>query len=199
MDDPVSPRFVVIVGLMGTGKTTVGRLVARKLGWSLRDSDEAIEAREGLTVREIRAQRGTDAMHDLEAAHVLGVLATPGPAVVCAAASAIDRDEVVEALRRPDVAVAWLRVQPEVAASRFAGGAHRPAFGDDPEAFLAAQAARRDPRFAAVADVTIDTGATTPDGVAAVVVALAAGLRAYPRKPGGDPESVDRGAARLVG
>ena len=50
---PPAPRHVVLVGLMATGKSTVGELVARQLGWRLVDSDAQIEARTGLTVREI--------------------------------------------------------------------------------------------------------------------------------------------------
>ena len=71
-------RHVVLVGLMGAGKTTVGRRLAARLGWPWHDSDADIEAATGMTVRELRDRDGVDAMHDLEAAQLLQALAEPG-------------------------------------------------------------------------------------------------------------------------
>src|SRR5215208_4289943 len=76
---------VVVVGLMGSGKTTVGRALADRLGWPFRDSDPEIQAVTGRTVRELRDDLGVDAMHDLEADQLLDALAAPGPAVVAPA------------------------------------------------------------------------------------------------------------------
>ena len=83
-------RHVVLVGLMGSGKTTVGRLVASSLGWPMRDSDTEIEAREGRTVRELDESVGTVAMHALEAEALLASLASPVPSVILAAVRAPD-------------------------------------------------------------------------------------------------------------
>ena len=85
------------VGLMGSGKTTVGRLVAAALGWPLRDSDADIAAREGRTVRELRddARDGGDA-RDRGARTCSTALDGRRPSVICAAASIID-DEACRA------------------------------------------------------------------------------------------------------
>ena len=163
-------RHVVLVGLMGSGKSTVGRLVAERLGWPMRDSDAEIEAREGRTVRELDAVVGTEAMHALEAEALLGALGSPDPAVVLAAASVIDDEPCLEALRDPSLLVAWLRISPETAATRFESRGHRPRFGDDPATFLAEQGLRRDPRFRSVADLELDADQATPEDLAELVV-----------------------------
>jgi shikimate kinase len=167
-------RHIVLVGLMASGKTTVGRLLAALLGRPLRDSDAEIEAREGRTVREIREALGTAALHDLEARVLLDALASPGPDVITAAGSTAERDECLAALRGLGVSVVWLRVRPETGAARFRAGAHRPWYGDDPVVFLARQAAVRGPRLASVATLVLDADDRAPDDLAdAILVALA--------------------------
>ena len=158
-------RHVVLVGLMGSGKTTVGRLVAGHLGWPLRDSDAEIEARTGRTVRELDQTVGTDAMHALEAEALLGALGSPDPAVILAAASVADDDACLAALRDPSLLVAWLRISSATAAARFESRGHRPRFGDDPAGFLAEQAASRDPRFRSVATLELDADAAPPEAL----------------------------------
>src|SRR5437868_9719650 len=85
-----SAEHVVLLGLMGSGKTTIGRALAAHLGWSVSDSDEYIQRATGQTARQLLAAAGVDALHRLEAQHLLDALATAGPAVVCAAASVVD-------------------------------------------------------------------------------------------------------------
>jgi len=166
---------VVVVGLMGSGKTTVGRELARRLGWPLRDSDPEIEAATGRTVRTLRDEIGVDAMHELEARQLLDALAAPGPVVVSPAASVIDVAACRTALRAPGVAIAFLTALPAVAAARFTSGEHRPWYGADPEVFLAEQAARRYPRFRSLDPVELATDDRDPAAIAdAALVALAA-------------------------
>ena len=94
-------RHVAVVGMMGSGKTTVGSLLATLLGWPLRDSDADVEAREGRTVRQLRDELGVDAMHGLESRQLLSALADPGPSVVCPAASVVDVGACLGALAAP--------------------------------------------------------------------------------------------------
>jgi shikimate kinase len=159
---------VVIVGLMGSGKTVVGRRLAVRLGWAWRDSDREIEAATGLTVRELRDRDGVDAMHALEARHLLDALAAPVRSVISAAASTIDVPVCRAALAAPGVAVVWLRARPETLARRFSTrDRHRPEYGASPEAFLAEQAARRNPLFASLDPIVIDVDRIRPNEVVA--------------------------------
>jgi shikimate kinase len=188
-DAPLSPAYVVIVGLMGSGKTTVGRVLADRLNWPLRDSDAEIEAATGRTVRELRDELGVDEMHELEARQLLDALTVPGPAVVAPAASVIDVPACRDALRAPGVAVVFLTASPATAAARFLRGSHRPWYGADPATFLARQAAERYPRFRSVDPIELDTDGRTPTAVAhAALEALAErGLHHGPSPGTGGP------------
>lgn len=181
MDDPApapSPAggpgtadAIVLMGLMGSGKSTVGRLLAERLGWILDDSDASIEAREGRTVRELRDELGVDDMHALEARHLLEALAAPRPRIVTPAAFCIEVEACRAALAGPGVAVVWLRARPETLAARFWAQPHRPAYGDDPATFLAAQGTRRDPWFEALATLIVDVDEQPPETVADMILA----------------------------
>ncbi len=172
--DRVPVRAIVLLGLMGAGKTSVGRIVADRLGWPLDDSDPQIRARTGRTVKELRDEIGTDGMHTLEAEHLLLALAAPRPRVITPSAWSIEDPACRAALGEPGLLVAWLRADPEALAARFADAAHRPAYGDDPATFLAAQLARRGPLYAQVADLILDTAAGGPERAAEAILAAVA-------------------------
>lgn len=161
---------MVVVGLMGAGKSTVGRRLAARLGRTWRDSDRDIEAATGLTVRQLGERDGVEAMHALEAQHLLDALAEPEPSVISAAASAIDRPDCRSALAAPDVAVVWLRATTAVLAERFGSDPHRPWYGASPAVFLAEQAARREPFLAALDPTVIDVDEIDPNEAAARAV-----------------------------
>ncbi len=162
---------VAVVGLMGAGKTTVGSRLAALLRWPLHDSDVEIEALRGRTVRQLRDELGVDAMHELEARQLLDALAGPGPSVVCPAASVVDVDACLAALRNAAVFVVFLTVAPAVAAGRFLAGEHRPWYGDDPAVFLAQQAAVRYPRIRALDPLEVAADDLTPEEIVRLVAA----------------------------
>lgn len=168
MTEP-SPRHVVVIGLMGAGKTTVAEAVARHRGWPLRDSDADIEAAIGRTGRELAASDGVDALHRWEEQVLLDALALDDPQVVAAAGWVVESARCREAMARSAVVV-WLRVGEDELRRRMAGGRHRRPLTP---AELDAMVARRNPMMAAVADVVIDADGARDDVVAAVLAALA--------------------------
>lgn len=162
---------VVITGLMAAGKSTTGRRLAERLGWPWRDSDADIQAETGHTVRELLDSEGVDAMHDREYAELQEALADPTPAVISAAASVIDDPASRAAMSRPGVAVVWLSGSPELLAQRFhSPDDHRPTYGDTPAAFLAEQAARREPLARALGAHVVDVDGLTREEVLERVV-----------------------------
>jgi shikimate kinase len=144
---------VVVLGLMGAGKTSLGRALAARWPRPLRDSDTDIEHASGRSAAELARADGRDVLHDLEAAHLLTALVTRPAAVVSAAASVVDRGDCLRALQH--AFVIWLDLSPDVLARRFTSGAHRPRYGPDPALVLREQRARRGDAFASVADLTI--------------------------------------------
>lgn len=163
---------VALLGLMGSGKSTVGSALAVRLGWPVSDSDAWIVERTGRTAREIMVSDGVRHLWDLEAEHLLTAVDQPGPLIVCVAASAIEDSRCRAALGREGVLAIWLRARPATVAGRFRSAQHRPSFGSDPSSFLAVQAGRRRPLFEDLRPVTIDVDVDerSPDEVAALAM-----------------------------
>ena len=152
----VAHRHLVLVGLPGAGKSTVGRSVAARLGRPFVDLDAEIEARGGRTISELFRDDGEEAFRGLEREATAALVGT-APAVVAPGGGWMTRAETVELLR-PHAVLVYLRVTPEAALRRLGPGvAKRPLLnGGDPGAALTALAAAREPLYQ-TADRVIDT------------------------------------------
>jgi shikimate kinase len=160
---------ILLVGMMGAGKTTTGKLVAEKLGWDYLDSDVEVEKKTGLTVPALFARDGEAAFRNAEAEVLGAACARREPVVVSVAGGAVLRPETRDLLRQCG-RVIWLRARPATLAARVGDGAGRPLLGGDPGAALRALDAVRRPLYAEVADETIDVDHLGPDQVAARIV-----------------------------
>ena len=167
---------IVLVGMMGSGKTTVGRAAARRLGWEFCDSDQQVEARAGRTVAQIWREEGEEAFRRLEKEALAAALAsaTARPAVIAAAGGTV-LDAANRALLRQHPPVVWLRARPETLVDRITTGrgTHRPLLDDDPAGALRRLDAEREPCYREVADAVIDVDRLPRQRVVDRVVALA--------------------------
>ncbi|HEX9529872.1 MAG TPA: shikimate kinase, partial [Acidimicrobiales bacterium] len=163
-------RHVLLVGMMGAGKTTVGGLLAERLGRPYCDSDLEVEAATGRSVAEIFADEGEAAFRAQESAALALAVAEPGARVISVAGGAV-LAAANRALIEAAGLVVWLRARVGTLAVRVGAGEGRPLLGGDPAAALARlDTARRD-LYAEVADLTIDVDDLTAGEVVDAVVA----------------------------
>lgn len=161
---------LVLVGLMGTGKTTVGRRLAERLGRAFHDSDELIEARTGRTVRQIFADDGEPAFRALETEVLRDALTDPVPAVIAGAGGVVLQEANRAALRELAGRVVWLRADPALLVERVRSGAHRPLLDDDPAGTLARMHESREALYREVADAVITVDHRSIDEVVEAVL-----------------------------
>ena len=158
---------ISLIGLSGTGKTTVGTLLATLLGWRFVDTDAMIEAEAGVPVGEIFAREGEATFRRLESAALARAVRQPR-AIVATGGGILEQPANERLLRQ--TTVIWLTARPGVLVGRLAGHRDRPLLRSDPLAALEAQAARRTAAFAAVADWIIATDRLDPPETASEIV-----------------------------
>ena len=141
---------IVIVGAMGSGKTTLARELARALRRPFFDSDQSIRERTGRNGREIAEADGVEVLHRLEADVLHEALGHSTPVVVAAAASVIEDPAVRDAL--DETYCVWVTADPEILAERSTRGDHRRAVG------RTEHLEHRTPLFEQAADLVVDTG-----------------------------------------
>ena len=153
---PTRPRHVVLVGLMGSGKTTVGKKVAKLVGHRFVDADVELEARTGRSVADWFTD-GEDAFRAAEAELLASLLAEPDPLVVGAGGGVVVRPESRDLLAGPAAAVVYLHGEPAFLASRAQAKPHRPLLADaDPIEVFERLHTERDGWYRAVADAVIE-------------------------------------------
>jgi shikimate kinase len=161
--------------MMGAGKSTVGTLLAARLGWPYSDSDSEVERRTGTTVPEIFATSG-EAAFRAEEARVLEAAATSdGPLVVSVAGGAVLAPGNRQLIKNAGFVV-WLRAEVETLAARVGKGAGRPLLDPDPLTALCRLYEERRSLYEELADFTVDVDHLPPGEIVDRI--MAAGERA---------------------
>jgi len=168
-----SPRTVYLIGARGSGKTTVGQIVAAQLGLSFLDADAVLEAKELRTISDIFADLGENWFRDREEL-ILTELASDGPVVIATGGGAVLRRSNRERMRRggwvvwlrADVETLWQRLENDPATSErrpdLAGGGR-----EEVEELLRV----REPLYHECAHFEVSTAGRSPDVVASDIVA----------------------------
>ena len=168
-----STRHLVLVGLMGAGKTSVGQRCAELLDRAFLDTDQLIEANTRMGVADIFAEHGEQQFRALERDAVADASASPDPLVIAVGGGAVLDPENRRALRARGVVV-WLRASPAELGARVGANAgdSRPllAGGASSAATLERLSAQREPAYEAAAHLQVDTEGRSIDDVAALVV-----------------------------
>lgn len=166
-------RSIVLVGLMGAGKSKIGRRLASRLGLPFFDSDPEIEAAAGETIEEIFANRGERVFRVGERRVIARLLAQP--VHVLATGGGAFMDPATRALIGRRAVSLWLRADLDVLVIRVSRRSNRPLLKEgDPRAILAELIERRHPVYAE-ADVVVDSGSGSPEAtVTRAIAALAA-------------------------
>jgi 3-dehydroquinate synthase len=179
----VIPKRIFLVGLSGCGKSTVGRVLAERLGWEFADSDDVIEATAGQTIPSIFEEHGESKFRQLEA-QALASLSEREPLVVATGGGAPTHEDSRRAIGHGFVV--WMSVSPGRAAERLRTNpatAQRPLLAGDAESKLAALHEARVQLYRQ-ADAAIDVDELTPEQAAAEIFQLWEEWRSNPSTSG---------------
>ncbi len=164
-------KHIVLIGLPGAGKSTVGRMVAERLNTGYVDIDTILNRKEGKPIAMIFAEKGEPAFRDMERKEVDAALSNE-PAVIVPGGGWAAQPGNLDAAKSRGFFV-YLKARAEVAAGRAEPSGTRPVLmDDDPLARMRELLKERDP-FYAKADATVQTEAKSVENVAAEIVKLA--------------------------
>lgn len=151
------PPHVVLVGMMGVGKTTVGRKVAAALNRGFVDGDQELEGRSGRSVADWFSADGEIAFRHAEAEVLASLLDRPAPSVIATGGGVVGLDRNRCRLSADDTVVVWLSAEPDFLLHRARQKPGRPLLvGDDPLGVINRLAEQREPWYREVADIVID-------------------------------------------
>jgi shikimate kinase len=164
----VGSERVFMIGMVGSGKTTVGRALGERTGWPYVDNDDLVRQLTGREPAEIDATDGEDVLHLAELRALDVALEMEPPVIVGVAGVVVDDDAAREALRDGGHVV-WLRARPETLLRRIGTGAGRRDDAVQPD-WIRARLREREPRYAAVASQIIDVDDLDPKQIAELVL-----------------------------
>lgn len=164
------PRSVVLIGFMGSGKTVVGRVLARRLGFTLFDTDAMVEEEAGRSVGELWTEEGESGFREREYRAVVQACAAPGRVIACGGGAVLPMRSY--GVLKGAGPVVYLRTPVEVLRQRVGDGLGRPLLSESGafERLLA----ERTPAYESAADLIVDTEGLLPEEVADRIAHLVA-------------------------
>jgi aminomethyltransferase len=168
-DAPDPGYRIVLVGMMGAGKSTIGLAISAATGWPYIDNDEVVAQLAGMATRELMQTKGVPAMRAAEAQALHLVLRMDTPLVAGAAAGIVTDPKLADRLHA-GAFVVYLHADVDTLAARVAG-TDRPWLGADPKADIRALYEGREPLYRKLAHLVVEVGAVPPDQIAAEILA----------------------------
>ena len=159
---------IFLIGLMGAGKSTIGRRLSARMNWPYVDNDELVEKVAGRTAPEIEADGGVPALHRAELAAFEHALTIPPP-VILGVAGFVVIDPKLRARMKAAGTVVWLRAKPETLRLRVGSGRGRREDATSLD-WIRSVVADRSPAFEATADLVIDVDRLRPRQVVEEIV-----------------------------
>jgi shikimate kinase len=148
-------QHLVLVGMMGVGKTTIARVLSDRLDRPVLDTDALLEARTGRAVREIFATDGEPAFRALETEVLCDALAATVPSIIAAAGGVVLSPVNRAMLTASPARVVWLCADPATLVDRVRGGGHRPLLDGDAAGTLQRMFVEREALYREVADAIV--------------------------------------------
>jgi len=171
-----SARSIVLIGMMGAGKSSVGRCLQRRTGLARFDTDEIVSSNFGLSIPEIFSKHGEERFREAET-RALRELAPDRQAIIVTGGGIVLRDENVDLLERLGTVV-WLEAEEEKILERVSRKGNRPLLQtEDPRKALSEILGARAPLYAKIADIRLDTSLLTHDEVADAILKRIANLQ----------------------
>lgn len=167
---------IVLVGMMGAGKTTIGKRLAARLATEFVDTDDLVVAQAGKSVRDIFLQDGEPEFRRLESLAVRDALSRQG--VVAAAGGSVLSADNRSLMDQHARCVVWLDADPATLAKRTMKGGHRPLLDTNPTQQLTAMDAQRRAIYESLADVRVDTAHKPIDAVVEEILSALQGAHA---------------------
>jgi shikimate kinase len=162
-------RSIVLVGMMGAGKSSVGDCLRRQTSLKLFDTDEIVTSKFGMPISEIFSKHGEDKFREAET-ETLQALATSKPVVIVTGGGIVLRDENLHLLKRLGVVV-WLEADEETLFKRASRAGSRPLLQcKNPKKAFTKMLRTRLPLYAKIADIRVDTSVLTDEEVALAIL-----------------------------
>jgi len=168
MAEQIKPKNVILIGFMGTGKSSIGKLLAQKLKWNFVDTDSLIGKSAGMTISEIFTKKGEPKFRDMESDILQQVLSKENQ-VISTGGGIVLREENMNRMKQNGIIIA-LSATPEIIFARTRHRKTRPVLGDEPTLDRVKEILNFRSSLYAQADFSINTSALSKDKIITLIL-----------------------------